>query len=577
MTSIEHVEYPTEQALWFGPAERPLVGWLTTPPGELTRGGVILAPPIGQEAFSARRALRQLAASLAARGFVALRFDYEGTGDSSGDFDESDRDRAWVNSIEEATNFLRSLGLVSISAIGMRLGATLTGVAAIERDLHFKSIVFWDPCESGRSYLRELSALEALRREDFQIDQDGAVESSEFFFTKQAASDLRKLNLANAGSGSFAERVLVVARQDRVIPEKLRARLNEENVDWRETTQQEALLDVESYFAMMPTETIDTISAWLIAPSTSCTTFLAPEVATSAVVAHEPGKLSVQEHFVRLGPRQLFAVVSEPVGESRGPLIVFMNSVMEDHTGRARLWVELPRRWAAQGLRCVRLDLSGFAGSSWPLNEPDRPMFDRDWLDDVPTVVQNLNPQDPSNAVLIGLCSGAYVAVESAFSLGARGACVINPPVAIDFLHGADHLASSRRALFRAMAVRLKRLAVNHQWVAATLAHASLAILPSSRFADALSKLSNKGTDLLVFASADDFSPRPRTPFFRSIDIRRLGKSKNYHLEIVPGLDHGMHNAASRAQTVSILERHVLEHFAGDSPLTGLRTPSTND
>ena len=71
MTSIEHVEYPTEQALWFGPAERPLVGWLTTPPGELTRGGVILAPPIGQEAFSARRALRHYVLTTRARGTPA--------------------------------------------------------------------------------------------------------------------------------------------------------------------------------------------------------------------------------------------------------------------------------------------------------------------------------------------------------------------------------------------------------------------------------------------------------------------------------------------------------------------------
>jgi len=61
-------------------------------------------------------------------------------------------------------------------------GATLLGVAAAERDAQFTSLVLWDPCESGRSYLRELSALEGLRRESYEANPDGSVETSEFVF-----------------------------------------------------------------------------------------------------------------------------------------------------------------------------------------------------------------------------------------------------------------------------------------------------------------------------------------------------------------------------------------------------------
>ena len=75
-----------EEPLWFGPEGRPLFGWLTRPVGGLAQGAVLCAPPIGREARAGRRAIRSLAISLAARGYVTLRFDYDGTCDSSGGF-----------------------------------------------------------------------------------------------------------------------------------------------------------------------------------------------------------------------------------------------------------------------------------------------------------------------------------------------------------------------------------------------------------------------------------------------------------------------------------------------------------
>ena len=139
-----------EQPLWFGPGERPLFGWLTTPVGGMARGAILCAPPIGREARAGRRAMRSLALSLASRGWVTLRFDFDGTGDSSGGFNDVGRDEMWIASVVEATTYLRSLGLDSVSAVGMRLGATLIGVAADRHDLDLSAVVLWDPCDSGR-------------------------------------------------------------------------------------------------------------------------------------------------------------------------------------------------------------------------------------------------------------------------------------------------------------------------------------------------------------------------------------------------------------------------------------------
>src|SRR5271154_3463003 len=97
-----------EESLWFGTADRPLFGRLTTPVGDTSKGGVLLSPPIGRESRLARRALRTLAISLAIEGYVSLRFDHFGTGDSSGSLDGSDFPRAWVEGVEQGVALLRS-------------------------------------------------------------------------------------------------------------------------------------------------------------------------------------------------------------------------------------------------------------------------------------------------------------------------------------------------------------------------------------------------------------------------------------------------------------------------------------
>jgi alpha-beta hydrolase superfamily lysophospholipase len=549
--------------IWFGPSDRPLCGWLHGPLEDGARGGVLLAPPLGREAFGARHALDALAKALARRGFVVLRFDYDGTGDSSGHLNDPARDRAWVDSVVEGLGLLSSMGLTSISGVGLRLGATLLGVAAAERDAQFTSLVLWDPCESGRSYLRELSALEGLRRESYEANPDGSVETSEFVFLSQAASEIRSLSLLT-GSEPFAERTLVITRSDRSIPAKLETRLADATVEWETTSEHAAMFDVEYFRSAVPYETVARITEWLSDAPASHDTFLRPQRTSSAVVAGENGVGRVSERSMQIGSRKVFAIVSEPEGEARGPWIVLMNSAGDDHTGRARTWVELSRRWASLGLRSVRFDLSGYGESPESEGRQHRVMFDRAWLEDLNDVVQEVSPDDPSNCVFVGLCSAAHVAVEGALTLRASGVCAINPPAALDLLHSAALSARSRRAALRALSAQMKRLVTRHQWVAASLAQA-LERLPTNYFVDSLSTLIKGGTNVLVLDCEEDLTPRPRTPFFRSIDVLRVGKKRKYEVEMVPGADHALNNAAGRVRVMAILDAHILGQFAGSA------------
>lgn len=558
-----------EKPLWFGPEHRPLFGWLTQPVGGLARGGVLCAPPIGREGRAGRRAMRSLATSLAVEGFVTLRFDYDGTGDSSGGFNDANRDTLWVNSVVEAAKHLRSLGIESISAVGMRLGATLLGAAADTHDLRLSSVVLWDPCESGRSYLRELNALETVRRDEIQIVGGASIETSEFVFSPKAAEEIRRLSLSQVDSVPFAERTLVMARSDRAIPAKLRTRLSDESINWQTTNQQALLLDADPSWASLPEQAIHRIVRWLCLPEPRFAKFEIDDLRMAAVVARKKHQPKVSERFVTLGPERLFGIVTEPVGDTHGPLLVMFNVAIEEHTGPSRLWVELARRWAEFGLRSVRFDLRGLGDSPRLAHQGGIPFFEEGWLDDIVTVARELRPDDPSNTVFIGLCSGAYWAIEAASVLEARGVCALNPPVYIDYLHSVRALENSRNPQIRQLGVKLKNLA-QRRWIAATIWHLARRFLPSEWTVDLLEQLDRDETNVLVLYSVEEVWPFRDAPIFRSIDVRRLTESKSRHIEFIPGLDHGMHIAAGRSRAVEVLDRYVLEHFAEISSTTKL-------
>jgi pimeloyl-ACP methyl ester carboxylesterase len=559
--SMARLHETVEEPLWFGPEDRPLMGWLTRPLGTLARGGVLCAPPIGREARAGRRAIRSLALTLAGQGFVTLRFDYDGTGDSSGELNDVGRDELWVDSVVEAKTYLHSLGLESVSAVGMRLGATLIGVAADRHHLEFETAVLWDPCDSGRSYLRELHALEALRREDFEIVAGASIETSEFVFSTRAAEEVRRLSLSGTSS-VIAKRTLVVVRSDRAVPKKLKDRFATDAVEWQTTGEQAALLDVNPLGAVLPNLTLNRIVTWLCKPASSLENFVLTPILKSAVVNAKPSPFAVTERIVEIGPRKLFGVVSEPVGEAHGPLIVMFNVANEEHTGPARLWVDLSRRWAGFGMRCVRFDLSGLGDSPWTPGQLSRPFYFEGWRDDIMDVARELNPEDPSNAVFVGLCSGAYWAIEAALALGARGVCAINPPVCMDFLHGVRSFETSQLPLSGVVGKKVKRLA-RHEWRAAVWWYMLRFILPRRYAEDLFQKLASENVNLLLLYNAEDLSPFVKVPFLSSMDVRRLSESSSRRIEFVPGLDHAMHFAEGRTRAVETLDQHVLNRFGG--------------
>ena len=129
------------------------------------RAAVLLCPPLGQEALRTHRAYRLLAEALASRGCSVLRFDYAGTGDSTGDGTSVSWDDC-IADIVLAADHLRGLAPgARVVAFGARLGASL---ALCAEAAHLREIIGWDPVLDGAHYVESMDRLHTAMCRDTQ-------------------------------------------------------------------------------------------------------------------------------------------------------------------------------------------------------------------------------------------------------------------------------------------------------------------------------------------------------------------------------------------------------------------------
>lgn len=577
MTTSLQAEQVHEESLWFGGTERPLFGRLTVPASHTALGAVLLSPPIGRESRQARSAMRSLAYLLTSDGYATLRYDHFGTGDSSGSLDDDEFDQTWIEGVEHGVALLRSLGVPKVSVVGMRMGATIAGTAAAAYDLGLSSFVMWDPCESGRSYVREINALGSLHQKVIANELGEPTKMLEYPLSDEATSRLNRFSLIEPSKRNLADRVLVVFRDDRPVSRKFRERWEVENIEWMANSEQGPMLEAELRLTVQPSSTVEHIRKWLTAAAAQSVAVSLPPSSREAIVTKRSDAFAVRESVIELGPRRLFGVLSEPLGESHGPLIVLVNGVNEDHVGPARLWVELSRRWAGLGLRCVRFDMNDRGESPHVSATTDVTTPEKSRAQDVGDVVRSLNPENSTDSVLIGYCNGGQLSLEVALELRTRGVCVINPQLGTSvFLH-VDRLEKSERESIRSTVQRIESLFSNHRWVDKMIRAPWRALLASKTGGSVVfgflklasvgppkvrAALARNNTETLLLVSPEDLSSLREVPIIGPIIRRRQASSESFHVEVIPELDHAFLSVLGRDHTVAILDQHVVETYA---------------
>jgi dienelactone hydrolase len=557
--------------IWFGSEERPLFGMFQVPESGFARAGVVVCPPFGRDYLHAQYTLRCLGDELAARDVCTLRFDYDGTGDSTGTGNEPQRVRCWLDSITAAVATMRASGVGSVFVVGMGLGATLAALVA-EADGNIDGLVLWDPEPSGKAYLSRQRALSAISFNVPTMTTDGSVDAPGILFDALTVADLRELDLSNLRKSQT--RMLVLVRPDRDAT-RLQKRLRGDLIEWGEAIGHSRLIDDTSDMAI-PKEAVDRIVQWV-----GTHVHHEPELISvpgwtgSMFIPGPSGGPGVVETPVWVGDTGLFGIVAESAVRNAGPTVIFLSAANGHRIGPARTWVDLARRWAETGLRSIRVDFSGLGDS--PLRHKEQREFD--WcapeaFDDVEEVARWCSPSDPSDVILLGFCASGYQAIDSAFNLTPKGVVAIDPTVkflppeirdggSVDPRRRIVMGSSPFQERFRTDSplARMRRRFPGLAW------RVKLWRTPSrQRSAAWLQELDAVGSDVLIVSNEEWFRPirygaSPR--LFNQLEGRG-----RFRVAYLPELAHGLLIARQRLEVQDLVTEHVQMRFGCKAPET---------
>ncbi len=138
---------------------RQLYTVLQRPPPEKDNGrGLLLVPPLGNEQRRIQRPLRSLMQNFSRLGYTLLRFDWTGTGNSSGEAESLTDLQAWTDDVYDAAGLLATQAS-SLDIVAFRTGALIAAGAPLD-DWPVNARYYWDPVLSGEQWLAQMQVLQ---------------------------------------------------------------------------------------------------------------------------------------------------------------------------------------------------------------------------------------------------------------------------------------------------------------------------------------------------------------------------------------------------------------------------------
>lgn len=401
--------------------------------------GVLLCPPFGWSELCTHRSRRAWADQLAQAGHPALRIDLPATGDSTGSLSSARLLDAWISAVGAASAWLRDeFGSSRVCGLGIGLGGMLAWLAASD-GAALDDLILWGVPARGRQLVRELR-IAAQVDIDSQVeprsdgvlapvapdlDEEALLDEAGRVIPKAVleslgAIDLRRISLPDPDG----RRALIFRREAAKSDEILEQQLRDLGVDV-------AVHDATGYEPMMryvqesvaPAQEIARSVAWLSESAGSsrvaAVSSADSDLAAESVEFIEDGVL-VRETAVSISlpGGDVAAIITEPVDVQAANLCaVFSSGGSDRRLGPNRLWVDVARGWAAQGVTAVRFDPPGIGDSDGD---------ERDWntlkdhylphqVDRLREMLDALEARGlPSRFALVGFCSGAYRSVNTA-------------------------------------------------------------------------------------------------------------------------------------------------------------------
>ncbi len=404
----------TQQSFWIGKEGGATFAHLHIPQGQTEQRstGVIIVPSLGHEYSHGYRALRALACAAAAAGFSVIRPDLRGTGNST----ETSRVgvHAWLEDIDRARQYLfQTLRLTGVVLVGVRASAFLL----FESCKAEEGIIMWNPCSSGRSFIRELKVLGKI---DASAAGQSVLESGGLVFDDTLQQSIEGLKISD--TLSCIGHALLVERADRQADATLANLLSQRAASLQKATTDEFVSAFrEPHNTHIPLKFIECAIQWLSSkyPSVEGSSSLAERSSAPSTVLPNASP-TVTESVLRINT--LFAILTH-TADSKS-IVLMSNGGSAHHVGANRLYVTLARTLSEQGIDCLRYDLANLgdsvdlqaqfeSGGIDPTPEANTPYPEAAGRD-IQIILSWAQQQGYSRILMAGLCAGAYAAFDLA-------------------------------------------------------------------------------------------------------------------------------------------------------------------
>ncbi|MGC0362829.1 pimeloyl-ACP methyl ester carboxylesterase [Rhodococcus sp. 27YEA15] len=510
----------------------------------------------------------------AGRGFLALRFDYAGQGDSAGRQDDPNAVSQWQASVAAAVSYARGTGASSVAVVGLRAGALLAASTADTLG-DLRALVLWDPIISGKAYVREMTSLYRITvgaddTEDDRVSVIGGVLAAE------AVDNLSGLDLTRFEPSSSTQ-VLAAIRPENAESPRTTRMIERSGADTIVVERQNQFVSPSSFVLSVPTYDVERISTWISDRFDVDTTVVQPQITSTAQVATTSTGEEIWETLQRRTDGSLFAITtansSTPI---TAPTAIFHNTANEHRVGPARLWVESARSTAEFGVRAMRFDRTGTGDSGIVIPDENTSIVSPEARRNVLDILDTLEAS-PLQRIHIGMCSGAWMSAYAASRRGARSVMLFNvvnwsvnnrrPPVKkahVDAMESdvANRLFSIAKKIRDAGRVA-QQLIPYRVWLG--LSYAGLANAPESM----LRTLTRRGIKTTVSLAVEDMA------WFEANrgeqGAARLVTTSNPPQIISTQGDHNLFHRGSRIEARRQIMISVLDAFGNRSAQTHTR------
>jgi pimeloyl-ACP methyl ester carboxylesterase len=549
------------RGVFIGPNDRRSFVWEHRPE-QAAPLAIVICPPLGYAYTCAYRTLRRLAEQLARRGHVVARLEYHGTSNAPGGHLDPHLVDAWRASVADTVNFVLAHGAVSVGLVGIGFGAMLAMQYA-STDRNVSHLVLWDPAVSGRRYARELAALAMATGEAQPADADpAAISVIGNRYTPETLDDMKKLDATRIELSDRS--ILLVERPERDPLDSLADSLRDAQceVTTRRIEGTAELLDTDAELARVPVRINDEIVRWISAASVE-TPPLAnePRADTSATTDCRIDS-ACEETYERIGPADLAVLWGRHPQRTDPTCVMFLNNGVAPSTGPARAWVDMSRALNRRGWGTMRIDLSGLGESPTRAGFHDDDTHARIVTDDISEAVDAARANGYTQFILVGLCSGAYNAVEAQY-VDARitSSFTINPALWVTPRRRMCWFAPWWRVFefgMRKTPVRVRVLRLP-RWLFLTMAR--LHITPAGD--QTIRHVARLGRRMTIVFSDDDAG-------LVDFDRRALRRTEDYkppgstvEVVVVSNLDHSLFGYGAR-ETVTALLLEWMEQWRRD-------------